>query len=98
MKTLTPLEDPNYQPKHPPINGTVPWVVGCWGPRSQLRWFTRFRRELKPRPRAWAEYHCESLEHKDTCCLQCEDPAGDSPSDRWYGEECCCRGYRREQL
>lgn len=88
-----PLNDPNYEPKHPPVNGSVPWVIGCWGPRSQLRWFNRFRRQLKPRVSpVYTDLHIESVEHTGNCCYRCG--GYDDPAEFWDGPGCCCKARK----
>jgi hypothetical protein len=93
---LTPLEDPDYLPKHPPENGKIPEVVARWGKRSQLRWFQRFGSELHPR-QCWGEYWCESEHHRGVCCGSCigefEDgwQGGGVITDGW----CCCKDSRQ---
>lgn len=86
MTTLAPLEDPTYEPKHPPINGQPPDVVAKWGPRSQVRWFRRFHGSVTIRD--WRRFFVMSIEHRDVCCQACFDP-----DEYWDGEECCCRGF-----
>lgn len=87
--TIAPLDDPRYQPQHPPINGAVPWVVNRWGPRSQLRWFRRFRDSLDTRWVQWDCYYCVSVEHRGGCCVSCldEEYAGYGGS----ASGCCCK-------
>ncbi|MET9086148.1 hypothetical protein ABZX77_30455 [Streptomyces sp. NPDC004237] len=87
-----PLDDPTYTPQHPPVDGQVPAVVAKWGPRSQIRWFRRFGRELAPR-RDWSQYHVHSEHHLGTCCDSCFDEYLDGTGvqlDGW----CCCRDQR----
>ena len=92
---VPPLEDPDYQPLHPPVNGLIPDVVEKWGPRSQRRWFDRFNDQVRAQPYSvWERYYCSSTEHRGTCCSSCE-------SDFWEGyggdiDRCCCRAYRSE--
>lgn len=87
-----PLDDPNYTPAHPPVSGAIPDVVGKWGPRSQLRWFQRFRDQLGRR-RDWDRFYCQSEHHRGLCCYSCADEyqVGHGPMlDGW----CCCRDGR----
>lgn len=91
-----PLDDPNYEPKHPPINGNVPDVVAKWGPQSQLRWFTRFHDQLKPQKHStWDHFYCESDHHRGSCCNSCRDDIEmgyDYPPEDDDGNPlCCCR-------
>lgn len=87
--TLAPLDDPRYVPQHPPRNGSVPWVVEKWGPRSQLRWFRRFRDSLDASWVQWDRYHRVSVEHLGGHCLSCLD------EEEYLGYRgttgCCCR-------
>lgn len=87
---LAPLDDPRYQPKHPPDHGTIPFVVRRWGPRSQVRWFRRFRGELRPQPPAvWNEHHPTSELHRGLCCDSCLADLDDGyPA---VDDRCCCR-------
>jgi hypothetical protein len=83
-----PLNDPAYQPKHPPVDGWVPSVVSRWSARSQLRWFRRFWGTIDTRTvRDWGVYYVESLSHAGPCCGSCWD-------DQEYGsgvdDRCCC--------
>ena len=101
---LAPLEDPTYEPLHPPVNGKPPDVVAKWGPRSQLRWFRRFWDELYVFKfgRKWDcsvssedswRFHIHSVEHVGPCCGSCiedEKYLGYPPFD----DHCCCRGYQ----
>lgn len=86
MSQEAPLDDPDYEPKHPPQNGIVPAVVARWAAASQIRWFSRFRTVLAKR-QDWSLFHAESPLHKDWCCWRCRDV------EYWDGDECCCRGY-----
>lgn len=88
LRDSSPLNDPDYVPLHPPIGGRVPAVVERFGPRTQIRWFQRFRDQLQ-RPVDGSRYHTESLLHRDWCCWQCE---GDEWTEPWDGPGCCCRG------
>lgn len=85
-----PLEDPTYNPLHPPIDGFAPDVVEKWGPRSQLRWFERFVGDMKPRPSAdWDRFYCDSLDHRGLCCVSCIADKEDGYGDDIEG--CCCK-------
>ncbi|HZP54350.1 hypothetical protein [Actinocrinis sp.] len=88
---LAPLDDPTYQPQHPPVNGQIPDVITKWGPRSQVRWFQRFRTELGPR-RDWELFYCHSEYHRGLCCTSCEDEGYEGV--RGCGDYCCCRDGR----
>jgi hypothetical protein len=90
-----PLEDPSYQPRHPPLpGGGIPPVVERWGPRSQLRWFTRYYGQLKPRPSAqWDRWHCDSEHHHGLCCPSCIEDINDGYQDP-FEFDCCCRSLR----
>lgn len=89
-KLTAPLDDPTYQPKHPPIDGQIPGVVAKWGPASQLRWFRRFGSQLGVR-RDWDQFYCHSEHHRGLCCFSCEDE-GDLGVQG--GGHCCCRDER----
>lgn len=41
-----PLDDPNYLPMYPPVNGKVPEIFEKWGPRTQERYMKRYKEEL----------------------------------------------------
>lgn len=85
-----PLDDPRYKPAHPPVDGWPPDVVRRWEPSSQIRWFSRYRRELRQATAAeWNRFWVESLQHRGLCCGRCDEDewAGYSPVDG-----CCCRG------
>ena len=87
---LAPLEDPRYVPAHPPVNGTVPDVVAKWGPRSQLRWFSRFHGSIKPmRAEEWARFYCESEVHSGLCCVSCTADKEEGYDD--IPDYCCCK-------
>jgi hypothetical protein len=92
---VAPLEDPSYVPAHPPTSDRVtPDVVAKWGPRSQLRWFVRFRKALRPRrPDWWARFYCSSVQHRGLCCDSCLDDY-DAGYDEPNGDRCCCRSER----
>lgn len=89
-----PLEDPTYQPEHPPINGAIPDVVEKWGARSQVRWFSRFQGTIAAqRHERWARFYVDSIHHRGLCCDSCLDDfegGWDYPPD----DRCCCRGLR----
>jgi hypothetical protein len=92
LGTAAPLEDPTYEPKHPPVGGGVPPVVAKWGPRSQVRWFRRFAQQLSPR-RDWDRFFCSSVEHVGPCCFSCDEELMQGEGvqlDGW----CCCRDGR----
>lgn len=94
--SAAPLDDPAYEPKHPPINGKVPDVVAKWGPRSQLRWFRRYRHKVGAQPvSVWNAHYCTSEHHLGQCCTSCEQEYldgyhGSVASDGW----CCCKDDR----
>lgn len=87
-----PLEDPNYDPVHKPVNGRVPDVVRKWGKKSQLRWFHRFRNVL----RGVQDYDglwTSSEHHAGWCCTSClweEEEGSGVCLDGW----CCCEDSR----
>ncbi|MFE3202226.1 hypothetical protein [Embleya sp. NPDC059237] len=100
--TLAPLEDPTYTPKHQPTGGRIPAVVARWGPRSQLRWYRRFDRDLVTPLDAPARQrhndtidsmYVHSLEHVGPCCSACFSEFEETgiPVNE-YG--CCCRSTR----
>lgn len=89
---IAPLDDPRYEPLHSPVDGRIPEVVAKWGPRSQLRWFTRFRAELAP-GQAWSSYYVHSEWHRGVCCFSCNaeyEHGTGVMMDGW----CCCRDGR----
>lgn len=88
----TPLEDPTYQPKYPPVNGCIPDVIVKWGKRSQLRWFLRFGRQLGFR-KDWGAYYASSEYHRGLCCASCEDEYEAGTGVMMDGL-CCCRDER----
>jgi hypothetical protein len=89
-----PLEDPAYVVKHPPVEGRVPDVVAKWGPKSQLRWFTRFQGQLKPAPHSeWDRFYCASEAHRGECCVSCID---DFNAGYREIDECCCIALRED--
>lgn len=94
MTRLAPLDDPRYVPVHPPVGGRVPEVVARWGPRSQVRWFRRFREQVGSQPIAvWDEHYCASEHHRGQCCSSCFGEYLDGHGammDAW----CCCRDGR----
>lgn len=93
--TIAPLEDPAYEPKHPPIDGQVPDVVARFGSRTQLRWFRRFGDQLGVR-KDWGDYYCQSEHHRGLCCSSCYGEyldgyqGGGVMMDGW----CCCQDER----
>jgi hypothetical protein len=94
-----PLEDPAYEPKHPPVDGLIPEVVEKFGPATQLRWFKRFRSVLRfSTKNNMFLYHVTSEHHRGPCCGSClVEWEEDSP--RGYGTViddgyCCCRDGR----
>lgn len=92
-----PLEDPSYEPEHPPVDGKIPEEVYHFGTRTQLRWFKRFLRELDSSNNLY-KYYVHSEHHKGPCCGSClteyeEDVSlghGGVVCDGW----CCCRDDR----
>jgi hypothetical protein len=95
---FAPLDDPRYQPANPPLpGGGIPDVISKWGPRSQLRWFTRYHAELGLRPaRFWERWHCSSVDHKGLCCPSCtywDEEYGQDNIGAEYGK-CCCYAIR----
>ncbi|MET9385319.1 hypothetical protein ABZY09_30670 [Streptomyces sp. NPDC002928] len=95
LGAVAPLEDPAYEPEHPPVGGGVPAVVARWGARSQVRWFTRFWRELRF-PQDLSGFWVFSEHHRGPCCLSCESEfldgfqGGGLMADGW----CCCHDSR----
>lgn len=89
--SIAPLDDPAYEPKHPPVNGWVPDVVAKWGPRSQLRWFGRFRDQLA----YWdpGNYYSETEHHRGGHCDSCMQDAAMGYRDLPDGY-CCCYDER----
>lgn len=99
MTETAPLDDPTYQPQHPPVDGRVPDVVVKWGAASQLRWFRRFQGQFKPMPAAeWGRFHCESEHHRGMCCGSCLDDYDggyDYPPEDGEGNPlCCCKALQ----
>lgn len=45
-KTL--LENRDYDPKYPPVNGQVPEIFMKWKLPTQERWYKRFKDQLEP--------------------------------------------------
>jgi hypothetical protein len=90
MSDDAPLNDPEYRPAYPPVDGEIPDVVARWGPRSQVRWFARFWGDIKWRSHTQqAAYYCSSVEHRGPCCISCIQDEEDG-----YGavdDACCCR-------
>ena len=94
-RIVAPLDDPSYVPEHPLVDGIVPTVVRKWGPRSQLRWFRRFRHQLA-HGQDLAHLHAESPHHTGWCCSSCaaEYEYGMGVMiDGW----CCCKDRRAKQ-
>lgn len=96
--TVAPLEDPAYEPKHPPVEGHVPEVVAKWGPRSQVRWFRRFRNQLKTYG-DWGQYFIDTELHRGPCCFSCQEEYWEYSTGVIMDDYCCCKGARalREQ-
>lgn len=92
---LTPLEDPDYEPRHPPVDGRIPDVVARWGKASQLRWFQRFAGELNPLEN-FAAYWVTSEHHRGVCCGSClgEFEDGYQGGGVMADGYCCCRDGR----
>ncbi len=94
----SPLNDPAYQPLHPPVDGRVPDVVARFGPRTQLRWFDRFQAQIARQD--LSAFHCQSLHHLGPCCGSCygefEDgyQGGGVMMDGW----CCCHDERMPRV
>lgn len=95
MSSLAPLDDPTYEPKHPPMNGGVPDVVAKWGPRSQVRWFRRFALHLDKR-RDRDQYYCANALHRGMCCHSCEEEFWEYSTGVMMDGYCCCKGARTE--
>lgn len=95
---MTPLEDPRYIPLHPPVNGMIPDVIERWGPSSQIRWFTRFRQDLKLWRVDLTSYWISSLEHRGACCGTCLGELEETGIDPMDGYCCCCLGDFDEGL
>lgn len=91
---VAPLDDPRYQPKHPPVGTSIPAVVVKWGAASQLRWFRRFGKQLGVR-KDWGLYYCQSAHHLDLCCYNCADD--DMTGHSMGGDYCCCRDDRMKR-
>lgn len=91
-----PLEDPTYAPEHPPVNGQIPDVVAKWGPRSQHRWFRRFRSQLADRQeQGWGQFYCVTENHLGGCCYSCDEEYEYS-TGVMMDDGCCCRDQRRQ--
>ncbi|MFF8406914.1 hypothetical protein ACF06P_35465 [Streptomyces sp. NPDC015684] len=89
---LALLDDPTYQPKHPPVDGRVPAAVARWATASQLRWFRRYRHHLA-HGQDLAHLHTESPHHTDWCCAPCQaeyEQGRGVMTDGW----CCCHDAR----
>jgi hypothetical protein len=96
VSVLAPLEDPTYEPAYRPQRGFIPPVIAKWGPRSQLRWFRRFEREIgEQKPDVWARFYCSSEAHRGTCCNSCIGDWEEGYDDRPEGM-CCCKAAREE--
>lgn len=91
----TPLEDSDYEPEHPPVDGKIPEVVARFGPSTQIRWFMRFHRSLTEEAKL-DEYYVTSENHKGPCCSSCMGEfidgyqGGGVIADGW----CCCKDGR----
>ena len=92
---IASLDDPRHEPLHPPVDGKIPDVVARWGPRSQLRWFRRFRRELADR-QDWDRFYCTSECHLGSCCYSCFEE-GEHGTGVMQDGWCCCRDERIRQ-
>jgi hypothetical protein len=87
---LAPLDDPAYRPAHPPVDGLPRDIIARWGARSQLRWFDRFRGQLRGAPIGfWARFYCSSDTHRGSCCFSCIEDKFTGYGDDITG--CCCR-------
>jgi hypothetical protein len=86
----SPLDDPAYEPEHPPVAGQIPAVVARWGPRSQVRWFRRFGAVLGRR-RDWDRYYCHTEHHLGLHCTSCEEEGDMGTQGFGY---CCCQDKR----
>jgi hypothetical protein len=89
---LAPLDDPRYEPKHPPRNGCIPSGVERWGARSQVRWFNRFFDSLI-KQQEWARYYVFSTQHTGSCCSSCLDDVNEG-YEPYDADRCCCRAER----
>ena len=84
-----PLNRRDYEPKHPPVNRSIPHVVRLWSPRSQIRWFRRFRYVFDWHTVTdWDIYHVESLSHPGPCCSSCDSEREDGFT--YCDDRCCC--------
>lgn len=96
MSALAPLEDPAYDPVHKPVDGWPPDVVAKWGPRSQVRWFNRFRKELRRQKYTyWEQFYCASEQHRGSCCSSCIGDQVGGWRD-WDEAYCCCQAMRED--
>lgn len=88
----SPLNDPDFEPGHPPVDGMIPDVVRRWGKPSQLRWFNRYRRKLATGQDVTG-LSVSSEHHLGWCCWTCvvEDEEGRGVIMDGY---CCCRDGR----
>lgn len=85
---MTPLEDPDYEPRHPPVGSRIPLVVQKWGAPSQMRWFARYGSALGRLPYdAWDRHYVSTDKHRGLCCHRCDE-------EIWYGDDCCCKASR----
>jgi hypothetical protein len=91
---LGPLDDPDFEPQHPPVAGRPPAVVERWGARSQVRWFRRFADQVRMPARDYEPYHVWSLLHRGLCCVSCSDDVMEGLTDIVDGSRCCCLGIR----
>lgn len=89
---VAPLDDPQYVPQHPPVQGIVPDVVARWGAPSQLRWFNRFRTVLAP-GQDYSHLYSMSAHHPGDCCGSCFDE-GNEGYGVLYDDWCCCQDTR----
>lgn len=97
--TSAPLENPEYVPEHPPVDGRIPEVVSKFGKKTQLRWFRRFGEEINASENV-DKYYYSSEYHKGACCSSClsefEDGylGGGVIADGF----CCCQDIRIDVL
>jgi hypothetical protein len=96
--SINPLENPNYVPEHPPVNGLIPNVVARFGMRTQIRWFKRFWRQIDRTD--LTAYHCQSEHHLGPCCTSCigEYNDGYQGGGVMVDGYCCCHDDRIERL
>jgi hypothetical protein len=88
-----PLDESGYRPEHPPINGRIPAVVRRFGPRTQIRWFSRFHKLLAaPWPDGSDHFYLSSVDHRGRCCQECErQPTYLRWNDPVIEGPCCCK-------